>query len=65
MAHAVGARAHLHLADVPDPVLLDRIRSRGAEDPPITAADLRSWRETIQWPDAEERALFDGVEETS
>lgn len=60
-AKAVGARVELHILDLPLAVLLERITRRGQEHPPITAEQLAGWSKLIQWPDDEERALYDRV----
>jgi predicted kinase len=58
-ARALGAAAELHHLTAPPHVLLDRIRRRGREDPPIELADLLRWSEAFQAPTDEEVALFD------
>jgi predicted kinase len=58
-ARALGAAVELHFLDVPLDVLLDRIRLRNMEHPPITLDDLMKWDEQFQRPGAEEMSLFD------
>ena len=58
-ARAVGAAVELDFIDAPVEVLLERIRRRNRESPPITLEDVRKWAETFERPSAEEMALFD------
>jgi len=58
-ARALGAAVELHYLSAPEDILLERIRSRGLENPPITRDDLSRWIEIFQAPTAEEIALFD------
>jgi predicted kinase len=58
-ARALRAAVELHFLDVAEDVLLDRIQSRRAENPPITREALARWREMFQAPTPEEMALFD------
>ena len=58
-ARALGAAVELHYLDAPVDVLLQRLRRRGTEHPPITRKALARWRAAFQAPDAEEVALFD------
>jgi predicted kinase len=60
-ARALGAAVELHLLDVPLDVLLDRIRLRNREHPPITLDDLTKWDGQLQRPGAEEMSLFDST----
>ncbi len=60
-ARALGAAVELHFLDAPLNVLLERIRHRGAESPPITSDDLTEWDGQFQRPSLEEMALFDSV----
>jgi predicted kinase len=58
-ARALGAAVELHVLTAPPHVLLERVRRRGREDPPIALADILRWSEAFQAPTAEEAALFD------
>ncbi|APX33464.1 hypothetical protein BH708_12885 [Brachybacterium sp. P6-10-X1] len=58
-ARALGARVALRFLDADDDELLRRITSRGAEDPPITREQIRSYRALLQAPTADELALYD------
>jgi predicted kinase len=58
-ARALGAAVELHYLDVPVEVLLDRIRRRNRESPPITLDDIVKWAELFERPSSEEMALFD------
>jgi predicted kinase len=58
-ARALGAAVELHFLDVPLTVLLDRIRLRNREHPPVTLDDLMKWDGQFQRPCAEEMSLFD------
>jgi predicted kinase len=60
-ARALGASVELHFLDVPLDVLLDRIRLRNTEHPPITLNDLTKWDGQFQRPGAEEISLFDSA----
>jgi len=60
-ARALGAAVELYFLDAPLDVLLDRIRRRNAESPPVTPADLARWDSQFQRPTPEEMALFDAV----
>jgi predicted kinase len=60
-ARALGAAVELHFLDVPLDVLLDRIRLRNREHPPITLDDLMNWDGQFQRPGAEEMPLFDST----
>jgi hypothetical protein len=51
----------LHFLDVPLDVLLDRIRLRNMEHPPITLDDLTKWGGQLQRPGAEEMSLFNST----
>jgi predicted kinase len=57
-ARALGAAVELHYLASPPDVLLERIRRRGREDPPIALDDLLRWSEAFQAPTAEEVGLF-------
>ncbi len=56
---ALGASVELHYLSVPEDVLINRIRRRGAENPAVKREDLSKWSEMFQAPTAEELALFD------
>lgn len=58
-AQAMGASVELHLLDAPLTVLMERIRGRGGEPPPITMDDLVKWDAQFERPCVEELALFD------
>jgi predicted kinase len=58
-ARVLGAAVELHYLSAPEDILLERIQSRGIENPPITRDDLSRWIEIFQAPTAEELALFD------
>jgi predicted kinase len=60
-ARALGAAVELHFLDVPLDVLLDRIRLRNTEHPPITLDDLTKWDGQFQRPGAEEISFFDSA----
>ena len=58
-ARALGAAVELHFVHAPEEVLLERIRRRGMENPPITDEALAGWYKAFQAPAAEEMALYD------
>ncbi len=58
-ARALGARVELHFLHAPLPVLMERIRERGGECPPITMDDLVRWEAQFERPGIEEMELFD------
>jgi hypothetical protein len=58
-ARALGAQVELHYLSAPAEVLFERIQRRGAEDPPLTRADIDGWLSQFEVPSAEELALFD------
>jgi predicted kinase len=58
-ARALGATVELHYLAVPLEELFDRIRRRGAEDPPITLDALQEWERLFEPPSLEEFSLFD------
>jgi predicted kinase len=65
-ARALGAAVELHFLDAPLNVLLDRIRLRNVEHPPITPDEITldyliSCDEQFQRPRAEEMSLFDST----
>jgi hypothetical protein len=55
----MGAGVELHFLDAPLTVLMERIRERGEESPPITMDDLVKWDAQFERPCVEELALFD------
>ncbi len=59
VARSLGAAVELRYVSAPREVLLERIRARGRETPPISSAMLRGWVETFEVPTDEEMALFD------
>jgi predicted kinase len=60
-ARALGAAVELHFLDVSLDILLDRIRLRNTEHPPITLDDLTKWNGQFQRPGAEAISLFDSA----
>jgi predicted kinase len=58
-ARELGAAVELHYLSAPIDVLLDRIRRRGMEHPPIRRDDLLGWAEKFEAPTIEEMDLFD------
>ena len=60
-ARALGARTELHWLTAPVDVMLERIRLRGREDPPITLEHIEGWLGAFQAPDATELAVYDVV----
>lgn len=58
-ARALGAAVELHYLDVPVDELWRRVRARGAEDPPMSRAELDEAAAAFQAPDGDELALFD------
>src|SRR5258706_8642192 len=58
-ARALGAAVELHYLEVSLDILLDRIRRRGMENPPIEREALSRWYDAFQAPTPEEMALFD------
>ena len=58
-ARALGARVELHFLDEPLEVLMERVRSRGRESPPIRLEQIESWSAQFERPCLEEMALFD------
>jgi predicted kinase len=58
-ARALGAAVELVFLDVPMVVLLERIRRRGLENPPITSETVETWADLFQAPTPDELALFD------
>lgn len=60
-ARTLGARSELHWLTAPLDVMLERIRRRGREDPPISIENIEAWVGLFQAPDAEELARYDAV----
>ena len=60
-AQTMGASVELHFLDVPLTVLMERVRERNGESPPITMDDLVRWDAQFERPGVEELALFDGA----
>jgi predicted kinase len=59
-ARASGAAAvELHYLSEPEEVLLERIRRRGMENPPITREQIEKWAKTFEAARAAEIALYD------
>lgn len=58
-ARRLGASVELHYLDQPFDVLLQRVSKRGAESPPVTADELKSWWDRFEAPDAPEMMLYD------
>ena len=61
LARALGARTELHWLSAPVDVMLERIRLRGRENPPITLEHIEGWLGAFQAPEAEELAVYDVV----
>jgi predicted kinase len=58
-ARALGAAVELHYLSAPPAVLIERVRSRAREDPPIQEDAISRWFEVFQAPTEEELALYD------
>jgi len=58
-ARALGARVELRYVSAPADALLDRIRRRAREQPPITPEAVSQWLKLFQEPTDAEIALFD------
>jgi len=58
-ARELGAAVELHYLSAPIDILLDRIRRRGIEHPPVERDDLLGWAEKFEVPTTEELDLFD------
>lgn len=58
-ARALGAHVELHFVSAPPDVLLDRIKRRAIEDPPIHEDVFRQWVASFEEPTKEELALYD------
>lgn len=59
LAEEVGARTELIVLDPPLEVLWERVRTRAAEDPPMTRDDLAAAYALFQRPEAAELASYD------
>ena len=60
-AKALDARTELHWLTAPLDVMLERIRARGRENPPITIEHIEAWVGLYQSPDAAELLAYDAV----
>jgi len=60
-ARALGARVELHWLSAPLDIMIERIRLRGREDPPITPEQVEGWLRAFQIPDADELSAYDAV----
>ena len=58
-AQAIGASVELHFLDAPLTALMERVRERSGESPPITMDDLVRWDAQLERPCVEELLLFD------
>jgi predicted kinase len=58
-ARALGAAVELRYVSARPDVLLERMRRRAREEPPITPEAVSQWLELFQAPTEEEVALFD------
>jgi predicted kinase len=58
-ARALGAAVELHYLSAPAEVLLERLRLRNRENPPIEQDAMSRWFGLFQAPAPEEMALFD------
>lgn len=58
-ARALGAAVELHYLSAEPAVLLERVRSRGRETPPITVAEILEWQAAFEEPSEAEMALYD------
>ena len=60
-ARRLGAEVELIALDPPLDVLMDRLRSRGAENPPITRQQMEGWATQFERPTPAELHLYDRV----
>ncbi|MHA6297013.1 AAA family ATPase [Devosia sp. CAU 1758] len=60
-AKALGARTELYWLTAPLDVMLERIRRRGRENPPIAIEHIEDWVGLFQTPDERELASYDAV----
>lgn len=58
-ARALGASVELHYLTAPLEILFERIRLRGAENPPIEFQEVEKWASIFQVPTEDEFVLFD------
>lgn len=58
-ARALGASVELHFVSAPRDVLIDRIKRRARENPPIAHDSISQWLDSFQPPTEEEMALYD------
>jgi predicted kinase len=58
-ARELGAAVELHFLNAPVEVLYERVRQRGAENPPVERHQIAEWLELFEAPDPQELALFD------
>ncbi len=58
-ARALGAAVELHYLAASVDVLIDRVRRRNAEVPPIERKDIVRWHDAFQVPTRDELDLFD------
>lgn len=58
-ARALGAAVELHFTSAPPDVLVERIKRRARENPPITHDSVGRWADSFQAPSEEEMALYD------
>jgi len=58
-AKALGAETELHTLLASADVLVERVRRRGMENPPLKREDIARWMEAFQAPTPDEKALFD------
>ena len=58
-ARALGAAVEMHYVHAAGEVLMERIRRRGMEDPPISEEDLAHWMKTFEEPTEDEMSLYD------
>lgn len=60
-ARELNAGVELYWLSAPAEIILDRIRARGREDPPITLSHIKEWSSLFQAPDPDELNLYDAV----
>jgi predicted kinase len=58
-ARALGASVELHFTSEPPDVLIERIKRRARENPPITHDSINQWLASFQPPTEEEMGLYD------
>jgi predicted kinase len=58
-ARALGAAIELHYVTAPPAVLVERIRNRARENPPLQEDAINRWFESFEDPTVEELALYD------